>query len=49
MNKYTVGYFVGSLAKESINRKLALALTRLAPEALTMREIPIGNLPLYSR
>jgi chromate reductase, NAD(P)H dehydrogenase (quinone) len=48
MNKYTVGYFVGSLAKESINRKLALALTRLAPEALTMREIPIGNLPLYS-
>ena len=48
MNNYTVGYFVGSLARESLNRKLALALTRLAPEALTMREIPIGNLPLYS-
>jgi len=45
---YSVGYFVGSLARESINRKLALALTRLAPAELTMREIPIGDLPLYS-
>ncbi len=48
MHDYTVGYFVGSLAKESLNRKLSLALTRLAPESLRMREIPIGNLPLYS-
>jgi chromate reductase len=45
---YKVGYFVGSLAKASINRKLALALTRLAPPELAMREIPIGDLPLYS-
>jgi chromate reductase, NAD(P)H dehydrogenase (quinone) len=45
---FTVGYFVGSLAKESINRKLALALTRLAPHELQLREIPIGELPLYS-
>ena len=48
MDTYTVGYFVGSLAKRSINRRLALALTRLAPPELTMREIPIGDLPLYS-
>ena len=48
MPKYTVGYFVGSLAKSSINRKLATALTRLAPANMTMREIPIGDLPLYS-
>jgi len=48
MSTFTVGYFVGSLARESINRKLALALTRLAPPALQMREIPIGELPLYS-
>jgi chromate reductase, NAD(P)H dehydrogenase (quinone) len=48
MNTFTVGYFVGSLARESINRKLALALTRLAPKQLDMREIPIGDLPLYS-
>jgi chromate reductase, NAD(P)H dehydrogenase (quinone) len=48
MSTYRVGYFVGSLARGSINRKLALALTRLAPRELEMEEIPIGNLPLYS-
>jgi chromate reductase, NAD(P)H dehydrogenase (quinone) len=48
MHTFTVGYFVGSLARASINRKLALALTRLAPSGLEMREIPIGDLPLYS-
>ena len=48
MNTFTVGYFVGSLAKASINRKLALALTRLAPPELQLREIPIRDLPLYS-
>ena len=48
MSTFTVGYFVGSLARASINRKLALALTRLAPPTLQMREIPIGHLPLYS-
>ena len=48
MSTYTVGYFVGSLARDSINRKLARALTRLAPAELHMQEIPIGDLPLYS-
>lgn len=48
MNTFTVGYFVGSLARASINRRLAVALTRLAPQELRMREIPIGELPLYS-
>ena len=31
MPAYKVGYLVGSLAKASINRKLAKALVRLAP------------------
>ena len=48
MTTFTVGYFVGSLARASINRKLAVALTRLAPPELQLREIPIGDLPLYS-
>jgi chromate reductase len=48
MSSFTVGYFVGSLARGSINRKLATALTRLAPPELKLREIPIGELPLYS-
>jgi chromate reductase len=45
---YVVGYFVGSLARDSLNRRLSRALARLAPEDLELREIPIGNLPLYS-
>lgn len=44
----TVGYLVGSLAKASINRKLATALAKLAPDPLQLREIPIADLPLYS-
>lgn len=49
MNKYQVGYFVGSLSSSSINRLLAQALVKLAPPELSMREIPIRDLPLYSQ
>ena len=49
MTTYTVGYFVGSLASDSINRKLAEALIRLAPANMEFKEIPIKDLPLYSR
>jgi len=45
---YKVGYFVGSLATASINRKLAKALVRLAPDGLEMTEISFRELPLYS-
>ena len=48
MTAFTVGYFVGSLATNSLNRKLATAITRLAPQGMTMREIAIRDLPLYS-
>lgn len=48
MATYKVGYFVGSLAKASINRKLARALVNLAPAELEMTEIPFKDLPLYS-
>jgi chromate reductase len=48
MTRYTVGYFVGSLATASINRLLARALVRLAPAELEMSEIPFNDLPLYS-
>jgi chromate reductase len=49
MSAFTVGYFVGSLSSTSINRKLAKALVKLAPEGLALREIPIRDLPLYSQ
>ena len=45
---YRVGYLVGSLAKGSINRKLAKALVRLAPTELAMTEVGFADLPLYS-
>jgi chromate reductase, NAD(P)H dehydrogenase (quinone) len=48
MASFSVGYFVGSIASKSINRKLANALVKLSPSDLTMREIPIRDLPLYS-
>jgi chromate reductase, NAD(P)H dehydrogenase (quinone) len=48
MTRYKVGYLVGSLATASINRKLAHALIRLAPEELEFREISFRDLPLYS-
>lgn len=49
MASFTVGYLIGSLSKESINRRLARALERLGPEGLAMEEIPIRELPLYNR
>ncbi|MBN9200213.1 MAG: ACP phosphodiesterase [Microbacterium sp. SCN 70-18] len=48
MATHTVGYFIGSLSSTSINRTLSKALFRLAPPELEFREIPIGDLPLYS-
>ena len=48
MSTYRIGYLVGSLAKGSINRKLAKALIRVAPEKLHFHEISFADLPLYS-
>lgn len=47
MTTFTVGYLVGSLSSNSINRKLAMALLRLAPAELSFTEIPFRDLPLY--
>ncbi|MGH6977775.1 MAG: NADPH-dependent FMN reductase [Brevundimonas sp.] len=48
MTSFKVGYLIGSLAKGSINRKLAKALTRLAPQGMEFHEINFAALPLYS-
>jgi chromate reductase len=48
MGEFKVGYMVGSLARDSINRKLAKALVRLAPSELSLDEIGFAELPLYS-
>ncbi len=45
---FRVGVFIGSLSKNSINRKLAKAIFKLNDGRLELVEIPIGNLPLYN-
>ena len=44
---YKVAVVVGSLRKESVNRKAAQALARLAPDNLELEFVAIGDLPLY--
>ena len=44
-----IAVFVGSLRRESFNRKVAKALTTLAPESLRLEIIEIGELPLYNQ
>ena len=44
-----VAVLVGSLRKESLNRKLAIALAGLAPASLKLRIVEIGALPLYNQ
>lgn len=49
MTTHQVGYLIGSLSSQSINRTLAKALVHLAPHSMRLTEIPIGDLPLYNR
>jgi chromate reductase len=49
MPKLKLGVIVGSNRKESINRKLALALTKLGNEAFEAKLIQIDDLPMYNQ
>lgn len=44
-----VAVLIGSLRKDSINRKLANALVQLAPSALKLGFVEIGGLPFYNQ
>jgi chromate reductase, NAD(P)H dehydrogenase (quinone) len=44
-----IAVIVGSLRKESFNRKLANTVIAIAPESLHMSIVPIGDLPLYNQ
>jgi chromate reductase len=48
MPQRNVAVLVGSLRKGSYNRKMALALEKLAPESLKLSIVEIGALPLYN-
>ncbi len=46
---YSVAVVVGSLRKDSINRKLAHMLAALAPDSLKLQIVEIGELALYNQ
>ena len=46
---YDVAVFVGSLRKDSINRKVANTLLEVAPPLLKLNIVEIGHLPLYNQ
>ena len=49
MSQYQIALVVGSLRRDSFNRKLAKALTALAPQELSFKEVRIDDLPLYNQ
>jgi chromate reductase len=49
MNQYQIAVIVGSLRKDSFNRKLANAIANLAPPEFSFKHIQIGDLPLYNQ
>jgi chromate reductase, NAD(P)H dehydrogenase (quinone) len=49
MTQKKIAVLVGSLRRESFNRKMAKALIALAPESLTLEIIETGGLPLYNQ
>ena len=49
MVPYQIAVIVGSLRRDSFNRKLATAITKLAPLDFSFKQVQIGDLPLYNQ
>src|SRR6187455_2365711 len=49
MSAIKIAVVVGSIRKDSNNRKLALALAGLAPQGFSFEHVQIGDLPLYNQ
>src|SRR5690606_16049138 len=49
MSQYQIAVIVGSLRKDSFNRKLATALAKLGPQDFSFKQLEIGDLPLYNQ
>jgi chromate reductase len=49
MSQYQIAVIVGSLRRDSFNRKLADAIAKLAPSAFSLKQLQIGDLPLYNQ
>jgi chromate reductase, NAD(P)H dehydrogenase (quinone) len=49
MQPLKIAVIVGSLRRDSFNRRLANALAKLRPEDLQFTQLPIDDLPLYNQ
>ena len=49
MDPYQIAVLVGSLRRESFNRKLASAMAQLAPADFIFQQVQIDDLPLYNQ
>jgi len=49
VSQYKIALVIGSLRRDSFNRKLAAALAKLAPPEFSLQEVQIGDLPLYNQ
>jgi chromate reductase len=49
MERIHIGVVIGSLRKDSFNRRFAQALEKLAPREFTFRHLKIDDLPLYNQ
>jgi chromate reductase len=49
MSKYQIAVVVGSLRKDSFNRKLANAIVKFAPPEFSFKQVQISDLPLYNQ
>lgn len=49
MSQYRIAVIVGSLRKDSFNKKMAVALAKLAPADFSFHTVEIGDLPLYDQ
>jgi len=49
LSQYPIAVVVGSLRRDSFNRKLATALAKLAPPEFSFDQVEIGDLPLYNQ
>jgi chromate reductase len=46
---HQIAVVIGSLRKDSFNRKLASAIANLAPPEFSFKQVQIGDLPLYNQ
>jgi chromate reductase, NAD(P)H dehydrogenase (quinone) len=49
MATFQIAVIVGSLRRDSFNRKLATAMAKLAPADFSFKQLEIGDLPLYNQ